>query len=358
MKTNIQFILSFIVISLTVVILSCTKDSPVIELKYNPTPIKLEIPEYVTTYLGEMPVPADNILTKEGVELGRKLFYDNKLSDDLSMNCSTCHKQENTFTDPRQYSRGTNGAYGERNAMITFNLGWSTSYFWDGRRNTLEEQAHDPVSNPIEMRNDWKTVVKRLQADKEYPNLFFYAFGTSTIDSNLVTKAIAQFERTMLSFNSPYDRYNYLGERNILNSSQKRGFNLYYGMAECIHCHYGPLLTDNTMRNNGLDNTFADLGYGKVTGKSTDNGKFRIPTLRNIELTAPYMHDGRYKTLEEVVEHYNSGVVFTSPNLDVEMNRFTGGLNLTTQQKADLINFLKSFTDDQFVTNPKFSEPK
>ena len=346
-----------VVLSVILAVQSCKKDSALLEPVYNPTSYQLNIPAYATTYLGNMPIPSDNQLTVEGVNLGRNLFYDKKLSNDFTMSCASCHKQENTFSDPRQFSQGTNGAFGNRNAMSIVNLGWSSSFFWDGRRTTLEGQAHDPVTNPIEMRNDWNTVVQRLQADENYPLMFFYAFGTYNIDSNLVTKAIAQFERTMISFNSPFDVFFYGGDTIMLNETQKRGYDLFFGDAECVHCHSGPLLTDNAFRNNGLDNLLTDLGYGVVTGNSIDNGKFRVPTLRNIELSAPYMHDGRFATLEQVVEHYNSGVVSTSPNLDPEMTVYTTGLSLTVQQKADLVNFLKTLTDNQFINNSSFSDP-
>lgn len=353
-KLVVLFNLSVLLISLA----SCTKDNtPVIEPSYSPTPYPLEIPNYATSYLGNMPIPDDNPMTIEGVELGRKLFFEKMLSDDFSVSCASCHFQENSFSDPNQFSQGTNGAFGDRNAMAIVNLGWSDSLFWDGRAIGLEGQAHDPVTNPVEMRNDWITVVQRLQDDDNYPELFFSAFGTTTIDSILVTKAIAQFERSMLSFNSPYDKFFYEGDTIMLNQSQKRGFDLFYGEAECVHCHSGPLLTDNEFRNNGLDVILTDLGYGFVTGQSHDNGKFKVPTLRNIAESAPYMHDGRLYTLEEVIEHYNSGVDSTSPNIDPEMHVYYTGLGLTPQEKFDLVNFLKSFSDTEFLENVDFSDP-
>ena len=328
-----------------------------VEPVYDPTFVTLDIPDYAISYLGEPSFPVDNPLTEEGIKLGRLLFYETLLSDDLSMSCASCHLQSAAFGDSEQFSQGTNGAFGDRNAMNIVNLAWSPSLFWDGRRNTLEEQAHDPVTNPVEMRNDWNIVVKRLQNHDQYPDLFYEAFGTSVIDSNLVTKAISQFERTLLSFDSPFDRFFYDGDTLMLNTSQKNGYDLFFGQAECIHCHLGPLFTDNTLRNNGLDATLTDIGYGNVTELSTDNGKFRVPTLRNIAESAPYMHDGRFASLEQVVEFYNSGVQGASPNLDPEMNHFALGLNLTTQEKADLVNFLKTLSDDTYLTNEFFSDP-
>ena len=344
------------ILALTIFLESCKKDE--IEKYFNPTKTALEIPSYVTNYLGAMPIPVDNPLTEQGIALGRKLFYDNKLSNDLTMNCASCHKQENAFDDPRQFSQGTNGAFGGRNAMAIINLGWGSQFFWDGRRNSLENQALDPVTNPIEMANDWQTVVSRLQADAYYPDLFFFAFGTSNIDSALVTKAIAQFERSLTSFNSPFEKFFYENKTNLLNTQQKRGYDLFFDKAECIHCHSGPLLTDNTFKNNGLDNIFFDKGLGAVTNKIEDEGKFKVPTLKNIEVTAPYMHDGRFSTLEQVVEFYNSQVDSLSPNIDPDVKHFASGLNLTTQEKADLVAFLKTLTDQTFLKNPKFSKPK
>jgi cytochrome c peroxidase len=354
---NLQKITFVVFISAIVILASCKKDVVVIEPVYDPTPVSLNVPNYATSYLGAMPIPSDNPLTEEGIHLGKMLFYEKMLSNDQSMSCASCHLQSNSFNDPNQFSQGTNGAFGDRNAMSIINLAWNTSLFWDGRRTTLEEQAHDPVTNQIEMRNDWNTVVTRLQNSSKYTSLFFNAFGTSTIDSNLVTKAIAQFERSMISFNSPYDGFFYGGDTTLLNASQKRGFDLFFGQAECVHCHGGPLLTDNSFKNNGLDAFLTDLGRGGFTGNSADNGKFRVPTLRNIAKSGPYMHDGRFSTLEQVIEHYNSGVIGTSPNLDPDMATYVPGLNLTSQDKLDLVNFLKTFTDNSFLNNMNFSNP-
>jgi len=172
-----------------------------------------------------------------------------------------------------------------------------------------------------------------------------------------IVKAISQFERTLLSFNSRYDNYFY-GDFTGFTESETNGFDIYFSeKGDCIHCHAGPILTDNEFRNNGLDSELTDLGLADVTGLSTDEGKFKVPTLRNIEYTGPYMHDGRFETLEEVVEHYNSGVHADSPNLDDEMHNASEGLNLTNEEKTDLINFLKTFSEPDFLTNTHFSDP-
>ncbi|MBT5147989.1 MAG: cytochrome-c peroxidase [Flavobacteriales bacterium] len=321
------------------------------------TPLLLDVPAHVaTSIIGEMPIPVDNPTTVEGVALGRKLFYENMLSTDNTMSCATCHVQEDGFSDKNRFSEGITGDLGGRQAMAVINLGWSEFFFWDGRAVSLEDQAFGPVVNPIELNETWPNVVTKLQDDCDYPHLFEAAFGTSIIDSVLVSKAIAQFERTLLSFNSRYDKYFYENE-DVFTQAELNGFDVFMGVGECVHCHSGPLLSDDMFRNNGLDIAFTDLGLGDITGDATDNGKFKVTTLRNIAQTAPYMHDGRFATLKEVVEHYNSGVLAESPNLDSEMEHFKGGLDLTLEQKNDLVSFLHTMSDNTFLENPDFSDP-
>ena len=344
------------VATLIVAIHACKKEEA--QPVYNPTAATIEVPSYVKTYVGEMIHPADNPLTEEGIALGRKLFYEKMLSDNMSISCASCHKQENAFDDPRPFSEGTHGAFGDRNAMAIVNAGWDKHFFWDGRRNTLEGQAHDPVTNPIEMANTWPEVVRRLQASGNYPDLFFKAFGTKTIDSNLVVKAIAQFERTLVSFNTKFDKYHHLGDTTVFNQQEKNGLNIFMGKGMCNNCHMmNSLLTDRDIRNNGLDVNPVDAGLMKFTGNASDKGKFKVPTLRNIAASAPYMHDSRFATLQDVIEFYSSGVKQNSPNIDVHMPDFGSGLNLTAQEKADLLAFLHTLTDQSFLTNPKFSDP-
>jgi cytochrome c peroxidase len=337
---------------------ACRKDPETTTAVYAPVPYKLQVPDFVKNYVGEMPQPPDNLLTEEGVALGRKLFYEKMLSDDGSMSCGSCHKQANGFDDPRPFSQGTNSAFGNRNAMAIINMGWEHHFFWDTRRSSLEGQAHDPVTNPIEMANNWPEVDRRMQNSAVYPDLFFKAFGTTTIDSDLVVKAIAQFERTLVSFNSRFDKYQYLGDSTALNAQEKAGY-LLFKAKECKNCHLlNTLFTDGHPANNGLDVNPVDPGLMKFTNDPADRGKFKVPTLRNIELTAPYMHDSRFNTLEEVVNYYSSNVHQNSPNIDMHMQSFGSGLNLTNKEKADLVAFLKTLTDNDFATNPAFSEPK
>lgn len=325
---------------------------------YRPTALQVKVPSYAKTYVGDMQHPADNPLTVEGVALGRKLFYEKMLSNNNSISCASCHKQAFNFDDPLPFSKGTNGSLGHRNAMAIVNLGYEKHFFWDGRRNSLEGQAHDPVTNPIEMANKWPEVVKRLQNSSVYPGLFFSAFGTKTIDSNLVVKAISQFERTLISFNSRFDKYYYLGDSSALNDKEKRGLDIFTGKGLCNNCHLmNTLFTDGELRNNGLDTDPADNGLMNFTGLATDRGKFKVPTLRNIAESAPYMHDSRFANLEQVIEFYSSGVKQTSPNLDVHMPDFGSGLALSPIEKADLAAFLRALSDTGFLNNPLFADP-
>ncbi len=339
-----------------VAIHACKKDKN--EPVYSPVAMTVEVPSFVKTYVGDMPQPADNALTVDGVALGRKLFYEKMLSNDNTMSCASCHKQVNGFDDPRQFSQGTNGAFGNRNAMAIVNMGWNTHFFWDGRRNSMEGQAHDPVTNPIEMASKWPDVVNKLQSDGKYPDLFFKAFGTQTVDSNLVVKAIAQFERTFVSFNSKFDKYYFGGDSTALTVEEKRGLTVFTTKGMCKNCHLmNTLFTDDKVVNNGLDVNPADQGMMKFTGMATDRGKFKVPSLRNIAESAPYMHDGRFANLEQVVEHYSSGVQQSSPNLDEHMQDFGSGVNLSSQEKADLVAFLKALSDPVFLANTSFSDP-
>lgn len=359
---------------------SCKKEEPEVEDGGGgpvATPYALQIP----SNLPPMVIPADNPMTVEGVTLGRFLFYEERLSADNSMSCASCHAPAFAFTDSsRAVSTGIDGIAGTRSAMALINLGWGQSFFWDGRAATLEEQVLQPVINTIEMHETWPSVVGKLQIDPAYPPLFNAAFGTSTIDSVLAAKALAQFLRTMISGNSPWDRYKRAegtipvdaqegytlfrlegGAVGMQIPLQGGGFVIGQGGADCFHCHTeaASLFTDEQFHNNGLDTEpFADLGRGAVTGDPFDNGKFKVPTLRNIMLTAPYMHDGRFATMDEVLDHYNDGghpsttvdpfMKFTDPDLMLE---------LTPQKRAQIIAFLNSLTDMEFVENPAFSDP-
>ena len=351
---SLNSVFLFLGISL-LTISSCVHDPVIIESTPDATPYYLDIPRGFPP----MDIPLDNPMTVEGVALGRKLFYDTQLSGDNTQSCASCHQTEASYSDSNRFSTGIDGSVGDRNAMAVVNLGYAFSLFWDGRSATLEEQALEPVVNPIEMKAKWPEVLDILNADPQYREEFKIAFNVDVIDSLDVAKAIAQFERTMLSGNSKYDKY--IRGEVFLTESEIRGKDIYNDeTADCFHCHGTSLFSGFIYENNGVQQTMVDHGLGNITGLSTDIGKFKPPTLRNIELTAPYMHDGRFNTLEEVVEFYNSGVNQSSPNISPVMlkaNRPGGNLNLTTQQKADLVAFLKTLTDYDYVNNPEFTKP-
>jgi len=340
---------------------SCSSSSNDAEDVYTPIPASLNIPDLFQQKLIAPLVPNNNPLTEEGIALGKKLFFEKRLSGDNTQSCASCHNPQNSFTDDTRFSDGIDGAFGTRNSMPLFNLAWNFSdrFTWDGKELGLERQALEPVRNPIEMHSVWTDVVNKLQQDSQYPNLFLRAFGTSTIDSTLVTKAIAQFERTLISGNSKFDQH-LLGTAQ-LTAEELNGFNVFMDEAkgDCFHCHgsdNNPLWTDNAFHNNGLDNTFTDLGLGDVTGDPNDNGKFRSPSLRNLIFTAPYMHDGRFATLDDVINHYSEGLK-SSSTIDPLMKKVQqGGVQLSAQDKADLKAFLLTLSDNNFVSNPDFQE--
>ncbi len=341
------------------VFMSCSDQNAGSEEAYTPKPYSLKIPELFQQKLIDPLIPANNPLTEEGVALGKKLFFETKLSGDNTQACASCHKPQNSFTDNTRFSDGIDGVFGSRNSMPLMNLAWNFSdkFAWDGKELGLERQALEPVKNPIEMHSNWANVAEKLQQDPEYPTLFLRAFGTTTIDSSLVTKAIAQFERILISGNAKFDQY-LLGNA-TLSLEELNGFTIFMDeeKGDCFHCHgsdNNPLWTDNGFHNNGLDATFTDLGLGAVTGDPNDNGTFRSPSLRNLNFTAPYMHDGRFATLEEVINHYSEGLQFSS-TIDPLMKKVNqGGVQLTPQEKLDLKAFLITLTDPEFINNPDF----
>ena len=329
--------------------------------RYTPTPVALEIPALFEDKILNPILPVDNPQTAEGIALGKKLFFDPILSGDNTQACADCHAPQNAFSDADRFSEGIDGSIGRRNSMPLFNLAWNyeEKFFWDGRVFSLEHQAFQPVTDPTEMKNTWANVILKLQQHSQYPGLFQQAFGNVTIDSTLVTKAIAQFERTLISSNSKFDEF--LLGRSDLSPAEQRGFNVFMdeNKGDCFHCHgsdNNPLWTDNQFHNNGLDATFPDLGLGKFTGDPSDNGKFKTPSLRNLAFTAPYMHDGRFSTLEEVIHHYSEGLK-PSPTIDPLMKKVAqGGVRLTEQDKSDLKAFLLSLSDYDFINNPDFND--
>ena len=333
------------------------------------TPYVIDYPERISKYLPPIPIPADNPMTVEGVELGRKLFFDERFSEDNTQSCGSCHFPEKGFSDTSALSIGIDGIAGRRNAMPLFNLGWMKEHFWDGRKKTLEDQAYAPVNDPVELHSSWPTVVAKLQAYSQYPLLFEKAFGSSQIDSVMVVKAIAQFERTLISGNSPMDKY--MNANRAIGSSgwnEMDEFAAYQGFVlfidenkgDCFHCHgdnFNPLWTDNLFHNNGLDAVITDKGLGEVTGNPSDFGKFKTPSLRNLAFSAPYMHDGRFATLDEVINHYSEGLNH-SPTIDPLMKKVDdGGVGLSAEEKYFLKMFLLSLSDSTFISDSRFKDP-
>lgn len=314
----------------------------------------------------KMEIPADNPMTTEGVELGRRLFYDPILSRDSTMACANCHAPDLAFSDGKRVSRGIDGIDGKRSSMSLANVGFVTKgLFWDGRVKTLEEQALLPVEDPIEMHNIWEKAEVKLRNSKDYSTRFREAFGIKSkkeISKTLAVKALAQFERSLVSGNAKIDR---IRTPNEFSDDELEGYLLFFNAsgapdAQCGHCHTSPFYDSKDYFNNGLDsvssvNNFKDKGFGMVSGKPFDNGKFRTPSLRNVELTAPYMHDGRFKTLEEVVEHYASGGHY-SENIDPFIPQIAQ-IKMTVKQKKQIILFLKTLTDTEFTNNPAHKNP-
>ena len=345
-----------------ILVFLCTSCSNESVETYVATPSPLQIPQLFEDNILNPITPTNNPQTVEGIALGKKLFFDPILSADNTQACADCHAPENAFSDADRFSDGIDGIRGNRNSMPLFNLAWNydEKFFWDGRVFSLEHQAFQPVTDPIEMHNTWEQAEQKLQEHSEYPNLFNLAFGTSTIDSTMVTKALAQFERTLISSNSKFDKH-LLGET-TLTPEELNGFNVFMDetKGDCFHCHgsdKNPLWTDNMFHNNGLDAIITDLGLGKVTGDPADNGKFKSPSLRNLAFTAPYMHDGRFITLDEVINHYSEGLQ-NSSTIDPLMKKVAqGGVQLSAQDKADLKAFLLSLSDYEFIRNPNFLNP-
>ncbi|GAA5481529.1 MbnP family protein [Haloferula sargassicola] len=320
--------------------------APAVNAPPGTTPYRLEI----SHRFPQVQLPADNPLTREGVALGRDLFFDPALSADGSVSCASCHQAEAAFSDPgKARSLGIGGRPTARHGMPLFNLAWAKSFFWDGRSPSLREQVLVPIGHPDEMGHD----LAKLPADleKTYGPRFAAAFGSPGVTNERLGLAFEQFLLSLVSQHSRFDRA--LAGETEFTPQEKRGFQLFVtendparGLrgADCFHCHGGALFTDHDFHNNGLDETFEhDRGRAEVTGNDADLGKFKTPSLRNVALTAPYMHDGRFATLEEVIEHYDSGVR-RSATLDPNLSKHDG-LGLSAQDKADLTAFLRTLSD-------------
>lgn len=366
----------YILSAIAIFTFSCCEEEPappvdedLTHIEYNPTAYAIEYPVYTLLVndrevkIPEMPIPEDNPMTEEGIELGRHLFYDNILSRDNTMSCASCHLPEGSFTDNLAVSPGVDGIEGRRSSMSLLNIGFSdTGLFWDGRADDLEAQALLPVEDEIELHHSWDEIVPQLRESQLYKPMFRKAFGitkVSGITRELAAKAIAQFERSIVSFESKFDRY--LKGEVFFDDDELYGFEMYIDApgvtdAQCDHCHSLPLTTSNEYFNNGLQEAetledFADKGQGEVA-TTNRNGFFRAPTLRNIELTAPYMHDGSLQTLEEVIEHYASGGR-PSPNKDALLDDIT----LSEYDKEALLKFLLTLTDEKIINEERLQNP-
>ncbi len=306
--------------------------------------------------------PADNPYSDAKSKLGRYLFYEKQLSVDNSKACVDCHKQANAFCDfgnavstgVRGIKRdsGFFGGGGTRNAPGLSNVAYNTSYFWDGRAATLEQQALLPIINPIELGNTLAVVVQRLSADPTYPALFKAAFGDTKIDSIRIGMALATFERTLLSGNSAYDSY-VRGDASAISAAAIRGLKLFTSsVTNCSRCHSGFNFADSSFHSTGLEQSYMDSGRFLISKQSNDIGSFKTPSLRNVALTSPYEHDGRFTTLEEVIDHYNQGGMHNKAQ-----DSLIKPLNLSNQQIEDIVAFLNSLTDEQFVSNAAFRDP-
>jgi cytochrome c peroxidase len=362
-------------LAVVLVLVTCKKD----ETEYDPTPYEIKAPKFFPT---RMNIPADNPMTLEGVELGRNLFYDGRMSGstepDKMMSCGTCHLQSRSFEcgiDHPKYNGGRpfgiTGIETPHYMLPMINLVWNeTGYLWAGSisesnpdpsKRNIEDLVSMAVTAPHEMAGDTNKTKALIQSIPGYPELFAKAFGSNTVTMDNISKAIAQFVRTLISSDSKFDKY-MRGEQQ-LSSQELNGYVLFMTEdgADCFHCHGGsgnPLFTTNLFYNNGKDSEFNDpRDRFSVTGDPKDRGAYKASTLRNIELTGPYMHDGRFKTLEQVIDFYSQGILW-SPNIHPLMHHANeGGIQLTPGEKADLIAFIKTLRDDTFLKNPAFSAP-
>lgn len=289
----------------------------------------------------------NNPVTKEGFDLGKALFNEGMFSKDGTVSCASCHDQSVAFADPQhRLSIGIEGRIGERNAPQISNLAFLSKFFWDGGVVHVDFIPLNAISNPLEMDEDAANIIEKLEEHPDYPALFNEAFGSSDITTPRMLHALSQFMNMMVSADSKYDKY--ILKTGSLEEAELRGLSLFE--ANCRSCHAGVLFTDESFRNNGLDSEFQDVGRFRISEQIEDMGKFRVPSLRNVALTSPYMHDGRFKTLEEVLDHYVNGIEI-SETLDESL---INGIALSTQEQVDIINFLNSLTDDSFISNPIF----
>jgi cytochrome c peroxidase len=351
--------ISFIVFLTLITASSCVKDSVYLGSKNNcGTPFTVQIPALTPP----MPIPDDNPMTVEGIELGRHLFYEKMLSGNDSQACAGCHLQSNAFTDTDKFSVGINGFVGGRGAMPVANLAWSEKFFWDGKANSLEELVLFPIESEVEMHENVFRAIKQLQATDKYPGMFYAAYCDSTITVETMAKAMAQFMRSVVSFN--YRSLPTLG-KDLRNGSQQRGLQVFQDetKGDCFHCDTLTTFTTNfDFFKNGLnEDPTSDPGLAGQTGNPDDIGKFKTPSLLNLRHTAPYMHDGRFETLQEVINFYDTGF-HVSPTLSLDILKHSKdgkpvARSWSEQDKLDLFAFLITLEDTALINNPKWSDP-
>ena len=345
LKKNVIILLVSFVLLAVLILDACKKTDT--SNPYSPTYLQLQVP---AGWPQPVNIYANNPLTEEGFQLGRKLFYDGQLSKDGNFPCASCHQQFAAFaTYDHDFSHGYNNGFTMRNTPATFNLAWAPLLDWDGSTSQIESEPLFHITALNEMAENIDNVLNKLRGDTAYPRLFKAAFGTTDITSQRMLKALAQFTGSIISANSKYDKYK-RGEATF-NSSELSGYNLF--KAKCESCHKEPLLTDNSFRNNGMaTNPFLnDIGRMRITNNRNDSLKFKVPSLRNIVQSFPYMHDGRFYTLGQVIDHYRTGIITTQPTLDpLLVNR----IPITNAEKNDLLYFLYTLTDTTFINDPRF----
>jgi len=341
----------YILLLIFPLLFSCTNDR---DEAYQNVPLDFKVPS-------NFPQPTynfvNNPLTEKGFELGKKLFYDGRLASDGIVSCGFCHEQSTAFTHHgHTFSHGVGNSIGTRNTPSIQNLAYQSAFMYDGATTHLDLQPIIPFTSPIEMNGDFTKALTMMKADAEYQKLFKIAFADGKINSENMLKALGQFMVRITSSNSRFDKYHRKEAGGTLTEEELSGYTIF--KSKCASCHATDLMTDNSFRNNGLavNPAINDVGRYRVTELASDLHKFKVPSLRNVEKTAPYMHDGRFGTLEAVLNHYDSGVE-DSATLDPILNQNGNlGIVLSETEKSHLVAFLKTLTDTEYLTDKRFSE--
>lgn len=338
---------TFLYIILSISLASCIKDKNDVDIPSASFSVPMNFPAPVYNF-------DKNPITNAGFALGKKLFYDGRLSRDGSISCGDCHQQSAGFAHAdHRVSHGVDNQLGTRNSPALFNLAWQNTFFWDGGVHDLDLFSISPIENPIEMDEKMPNVIKKLQSDNSYPSMFQNAFGTNEINGTRTFQALSQFMNMLVSSNSKYDRYKRGEAAIILSSDELSGLALV--QEKCQSCHKGELFSDFSFRNNGVG-AGKDVGRALITLNQEDNYKFKVPSLRNLGYSSPYMHNGRFLNLDAVLNHY-SNEIKGSPTLDVALqNGNVNGIVLTEKEKKDIIAFLNTLNDETFIKDKRFSE--